>query len=84
LQDSSKGTVIDEISARYDGWRIVAVCFLVATFGWGFDRDRPAQPAAGVDDLVCQSGRGAIDHHQFAQRRGADRVARGSDFRSAI
>jgi MFS family permease len=24
-----------ETSARYDGWRIVAVCFLVATFGWG-------------------------------------------------
>src|ERR1700694_5253391 len=23
-------------SARYDGWRIVAVCFLVATFGWAF------------------------------------------------
>jgi hypothetical protein len=27
--------VIDETSARYDGWRIVVVCFLVATFGWG-------------------------------------------------
>jgi predicted MFS family arabinose efflux permease len=27
---------IDETSIRYDGWRIVAVCFLVATFGWGF------------------------------------------------
>src|SRR3954447_9564818 len=25
----------DESSLRYDGWRIVAVCFLVATFGWG-------------------------------------------------
>src|SRR3984893_5185221 len=25
----------DETSIRYDGWRIVAVCFLVATFGWG-------------------------------------------------
>ncbi|WP_029586845.1 MFS transporter [Bradyrhizobium sp. URHD0069] len=24
-----------ETSVRYDGWRIVAVCFLVATFGWG-------------------------------------------------
>ena len=22
-------------SARYEGWRIVVVCFLVATFGWG-------------------------------------------------
>jgi predicted MFS family arabinose efflux permease len=32
LQDSS----IDETSIRYDGWRIVAVCFWVATFGWGF------------------------------------------------
>ena len=27
--------IIDESSIRYDGWRIVAVCFLVATFGWG-------------------------------------------------
>jgi predicted MFS family arabinose efflux permease len=27
---------IGETSARYDGWRIVAVCFLVATFGWAF------------------------------------------------
>jgi MFS family permease len=27
--------VIDETSARYAGWRIVVVCFLVATFGWG-------------------------------------------------
>jgi predicted MFS family arabinose efflux permease len=26
---------IVETSARYDGWRVVAVCFLVATFGWG-------------------------------------------------
>jgi predicted MFS family arabinose efflux permease len=31
-----KNTSIDETSARYDGWRIVVVCFLVATFGWGF------------------------------------------------
>jgi MFS family permease len=30
------GTSIDETSIRYDGWRIVAVCFLVATFGWAF------------------------------------------------
>jgi cyanate permease len=29
-------TIADETSIRYDGWRIVAVCFLVATFGWGF------------------------------------------------
>ena len=27
---------IDETSVRYDGWRIVAVCFAVATFGWAF------------------------------------------------
>src|SRR3954471_17417939 len=27
---------IDETSIRYDGWRIVAVCFLVAAFGWAF------------------------------------------------
>jgi MFS family permease len=26
---------IDETSLGYDGWRIVAICFLVATFGWG-------------------------------------------------
>jgi len=27
--------ILDETSARYEGWRIVVVCFLVATFGWG-------------------------------------------------
>src|SRR3981189_1939208 len=27
---------IDETAIRYDGWRMVAVCFLVATFGWAF------------------------------------------------
>jgi predicted MFS family arabinose efflux permease len=26
----------DETSIRYEGWRIVAVCFLLATFGWSF------------------------------------------------
>jgi MFS family permease len=31
-----EGTITDETSARYEGWRIVVVCFLVATFGWGF------------------------------------------------
>jgi predicted MFS family arabinose efflux permease len=35
LLDISHDTPVDETSARYDGWRIVAVCFLVATFGWG-------------------------------------------------
>src|SRR5258708_10430723 len=29
-------TAIDATSMRYDCWRIVAVCFLVATFGWAF------------------------------------------------
>jgi predicted MFS family arabinose efflux permease len=33
--DASKQIDIDESSIRYDGWRIVAVCFSVATFGWG-------------------------------------------------
>jgi MFS family permease len=27
---------INETSLRYEGWRVVAVCFLVATFGWAF------------------------------------------------
>src|ERR1700730_17049342 len=34
MLDRSADTAL-ETSARYDGWRIVAVCFLVATFGWG-------------------------------------------------
>ena len=33
--DASSQVAIDETSIRYDGWRIVAVCFLLATFGWG-------------------------------------------------
>ena len=33
--DASNHIAVVETSARYDGWRIVAVCFLVATFGWG-------------------------------------------------
>src|SRR5260221_7042029 len=36
MLDASNHPVIDDTSARYDGWRIVVVCFLVATFGWGF------------------------------------------------
>jgi predicted MFS family arabinose efflux permease len=32
---TSTGTT-GETSIRYDGWRIVAACFLVATFGWAF------------------------------------------------
>src|SRR3954464_4100487 len=31
----ASGHLVDETSIRYEGWRIVAVCFLVATFGWG-------------------------------------------------
>jgi predicted MFS family arabinose efflux permease len=33
--DASSHIAIDETSIHYDGWRIVAVCFLVATFSWG-------------------------------------------------
>jgi MFS family permease len=33
--DASNHIAIDETSIRYEGWPIVAVCFLVATFGWG-------------------------------------------------
>ena len=34
--DASSHIAVVETSARYEGWRIVAVCFLVATFGWAF------------------------------------------------
>ena len=34
--DASSHIAANEASIRYDGWRIVAVCFLVATFGWAF------------------------------------------------
>jgi predicted MFS family arabinose efflux permease len=34
--DPSSHPPVDETSISYDGWRIVAVCFLVATFGWAF------------------------------------------------
>jgi predicted MFS family arabinose efflux permease len=34
--DATLHSSIEESSIRYDGWRIVAVCFLVATFGWAF------------------------------------------------
>lgn len=33
--DASSQITLDETSIRYDGWRIVVVCFLLATFGWG-------------------------------------------------
>jgi hypothetical protein len=33
--DARSYTALDETSIRYDGWRIVVVCFLLATFGWG-------------------------------------------------
>jgi predicted MFS family arabinose efflux permease len=33
--DASSHAAVDETSIRYDGWRIVMVCFLLATFGWG-------------------------------------------------
>jgi MFS family permease len=35
MLDNPHHSTIDESSLRYDGWRIVAVCFLLATFGWG-------------------------------------------------
>lgn len=34
--EASNPYSVDESSIRYEGWRIVAVCFLVATFGWAF------------------------------------------------
>jgi MFS family permease len=34
--NASLDTSLDETSIRYDGWRIVTVCFLLATFGWAF------------------------------------------------
>jgi predicted MFS family arabinose efflux permease len=34
--DAPSHTAITETSVRYDGWRIVAVCFVVAIFGWSF------------------------------------------------
>jgi predicted MFS family arabinose efflux permease len=33
--DATSRIAIDETSIRYDGWRVVAVCFLLAIFGWG-------------------------------------------------
>ncbi|MGQ0681336.1 MFS transporter [Bradyrhizobium sp.] len=33
--DASSHRPVPETSIRYDGWRIVVVCFLLATFGWG-------------------------------------------------
>ncbi|MCK1283005.1 MFS transporter [Bradyrhizobium sp. 44] len=35
LDNPRHNASIDESSLRYEGWRIVAVCFLLATFGWG-------------------------------------------------
>jgi predicted MFS family arabinose efflux permease len=34
--DASSHTAVSKTSVRYEGWRIVAVCFLVAIFGWSF------------------------------------------------
>ena len=34
--DASTHFADNESSLRYEGWRIVGVCFLVATFGWAF------------------------------------------------
>jgi predicted MFS family arabinose efflux permease len=35
MLDNPRPATIEESSLRYEGWRIVAVCFLLATFGWG-------------------------------------------------
>ncbi|QAU42299.1 MFS transporter [Bradyrhizobium guangdongense] len=35
MLDNPQTPPVDESSLRYQGWRIVAVCFLLATFGWG-------------------------------------------------
>src|SRR3979490_3335466 len=60
LDASTHTTTIDETSARYDGWRIVVVCFLLATFGWGARllwperlcrRTASAARLAGIADL---------------------------------
>ncbi len=34
MRSSSPVPVVDEASIRYDGWRVVLVCFLTATFAW--------------------------------------------------
>jgi predicted MFS family arabinose efflux permease len=34
--NNSTPIAVDEASIRYDGWRVVAVCFLLAIFGWAF------------------------------------------------
>jgi predicted MFS family arabinose efflux permease len=36
MLDSLREKPLVESSARYEGWRIVVVCFLMATFGWAF------------------------------------------------
>jgi predicted MFS family arabinose efflux permease len=33
---AGEDSMVDEGSIRYEGWRVVAVCFVVATFGWAF------------------------------------------------
>ncbi|MDE2375790.1 MFS transporter [Bradyrhizobium sp.] len=35
LDNPRQAAPLDESSLRYGGWRIVAACFLLATFGWG-------------------------------------------------
>src|SRR6266403_4704301 len=36
MLDSLREKPLVESAARYEGWRIVVVCFLMATFGWAF------------------------------------------------
>jgi len=33
--EPARKAAVDETSIRYEGWPVVAVCFLVATFAWG-------------------------------------------------
>lgn len=33
--EPARKAAVDEASIRYEGWPVVAVCFLVATFAWG-------------------------------------------------
>src|SRR4051812_45824475 len=35
LMDASSPPAIDETSRQYPGWRVVAACFMVASFSWG-------------------------------------------------
>src|SRR5690349_22345601 len=76
---SSPITITDESSLRYEGWRIVAVCFLVATFGWAFRllrAERLSRRAAPCVRLAGFAGIGR-DHFLLSVRRAARRLRCG-------